>query len=74
MFNSFLFLASSKSVVLSLTKTLFLDELFFLNSANSLASFSLLVTKNSAPANAESFMPNISTGMEGKASFTFFPS
>ena len=49
-------------------------KLFFLYSDISLASFSSFVTKNSAPANAELFIPKISTGIEAEASFNIFPS
>ena len=74
MFNSSLFFVFSNKVVLSLAKILFLEELFFANSAIFFASSSDLVTKNSAPAKAEPFIPSISTGIEGNASFIISPS
>ena len=46
----------------------------FLNSMISFAFSSFSVTKNSAPAKAESFIPNISTGIDGKASCIVFDS
>ena len=69
-----LFLEVSKRAALSLLITFAFVFLFFLSSDNCLASSSFLVTKNSAPAKAELFMPKISTGIDGSASFTVLPS
>ena len=65
MFNSSTSSPLSKIVDLSLIIILFLDEFSFLNSEISLALSSFSVTKNSAPENTVSFIPKISTGIDG---------
>ena len=72
--SSSLSLTLSKSVVLSFAINLFFAISSLLIFEISFASSSFGVTKNSAPAKAELFIPKISTGIDGKASFIIFPS